>query len=208
MLITDPSFADELTVRRVAAVASSLPRGACLLQMRDKKRDERSLRLFAWQLRSVADAFGLPLIVNGQASLARDVGAAGVHLGREAGTVAHARSVLGRPSWISVAAHTDDDVRRARDDGADAVLVSPVFETQSRAPGGGRKEPRGLECLRSARQLAGATMRVFALGGITALTARSCADAGADGVALTRALLSAPEPGREARAIHDVWAHR
>ena len=153
-------------------------------------------------------ARGAWLVVNGRADVARDVGAEGVHLGGGAGRVADARSILKGSAWISVAAHTDADVARAREEGADGVLVSPVFSTQSRTADGQRKEPRGVDCLRSARLSAGAELAIYALGGVTAASARACLAAGADGVALTRALLGAREPGREARAIHDVWAHR
>jgi thiamine-phosphate pyrophosphorylase len=208
MLITDPSFADEPTVRCVAAVAASLPPGALVVQIRDKKRTDASLRLFAWQLRAVTRARGAWLVVNGRAALARDVGADGVHLGGGAGSVADARGILKRSAWVSVAAHTDSDVARAREEGADGVLVSPVFSTQSRTADGQQKKPRGLGCLRSARLVAGAELPIYALGGVTAGSARACCAAGADGVALTRALLGAQDPGREARAIHDVWAHR
>ena len=208
LLITDPSFADEPTVRCVAAVAASLPPGALVVQIRDKKREDASLRLFAWQLRVVTRARGAWLVVNGRADLARDVGAEGVHLGGGAGSVADARGTLKGPAWISVAAHTDADVARAREEGADGVLVSPVFSTQSRTADGKHKRPRGLACLRSARRFAGPELSIYALGGVTAASARACFAAGADGVALTRALLSAQEPGREARTIHDVWARR
>jgi thiamine-phosphate pyrophosphorylase len=206
MLITDPGFADEPTVRCVTTVAAALPPGAFVVQIRDKTRALGSLRLLAWQLRVVTAAHGASLVINGRAELARDVGADGVHLGRGAGSVAQARAVLRRASWISVAAHSDDDVARAREDGADAVLVSPVFPTQSGAFEGRRKEARGLGCVRSARHLAGANLHVYALGGVAAASARACFAAGADGAAVTRALLAAQDPGREARAIHDVWA--
>lgn len=206
MLITDPGFADDPTVRCVAAVAAALPPGALVVQIRDKRRALGSLRLVAWQLRVVTAAHGASLVINGRAELARDVGANGVHLGGGAGSVAQARAVLGA-SWISVAAHSDEDVARAREDGADAVLVSPVFPTRSRALDGSRKQARGLSCVRSARHIAGADLHVYALGGVTAASARACSASGADGVALTRGLLAARDPGREARAIHDVWAH-
>jgi thiamine-phosphate pyrophosphorylase len=208
MLITAPAFADELTVKRVAEIAASLPLRGLVVQLRDKRRVRTSLRVFAWQLRTVTRAYGARLVVNGHVDIAREVGADGVHLGQGSGSVAAARLVLGRASWISVAAHTDHDVSLAREQGADAVLVSPVFVTQSGAVDGRRKTPRGLSCIRSARQCAGRELLVYALGGVSAATARACASSGADGIALTSGLLGAHDPGREARAIHDVWARR
>ena len=74
---------------------------------------------------------GALLVVNGDAGLARDVGADGVHLGGGAGDVGGGAVARGSPAWVSVAAHSDDDVTAARDgEGADAVLVSPVFATR------------------------------------------------------------------------------
>lgn len=208
MLITSPAFGDDIIAERVAVIASSLPAGALVVQLRDKVRAQTSFRLFAWQLRRVTKACGARLVVNGRLDVARDVGADGVHLGNGAGRADDARRVLGPASWISVAAHSAEDVTAARAEGADAVLVSPVFMTQSDAKDGRRKTPRGLECIRSARLRAGPELLVYALGGVSAATAQACADAGADGVAVTRALLSADDPAREARAIHDVWARR
>ncbi len=206
MLVTDPAFGDEVIVRCVEQVARAVPRGTFCVQLRDKRRLRESLRVFAWRLRTVTRAVGATLVLNGQPALARDVGADGVHLGRAGGTVSAARAVFPR-AWISVAAHSDDEVRKAAADGADAVLVSPVFGT--RAPGslGIPKEGRGLGAVRAARALAGRAS-VYALGGVDAGNAAACRAAGADGVAVMRALLAAEAPARAARAIHDVVARR
>jgi thiamine-phosphate diphosphorylase len=210
VLVTDPSFGDDTIVRCSEAAAAAVPRGAFCVQLRDKRRSVASLRLFAWRLRIVTQKAGALLVLNGHSRLARDVGADGVHLGRGAGNVADARSILGRHGWISVAAHADDDVRRAAGDGADAVLVSPIFAT--RAPSssgpGPAKQPRGVGALRAAHAIAGARLSVIALGGVTLERVRSCADAGAEGVAVLRALLASHQPGAVARAIHDVLAPR
>jgi thiamine-phosphate diphosphorylase len=210
LLITDPAFGDDTIVRCSAAAAAALPPGALCVQLRDKHRAVPSLRLMARRLRIVTQEAGALFVLNGPPRLARDVGADGVHLGGGAGSVVDARAILGRAAWISVAAHTDDDVRRATSEGADAVLVSPVFATRPPSPHGfgAEKRPRGLEALRAARAIAGSRPAVFALGGVTLDRVRSCADAGADGVAVLRALLASHQPGVLARAIHDVLAPR
>jgi thiamine-phosphate pyrophosphorylase len=151
---------------------------------------------------------GASLVVNGDPRLARDVGADGVHLGGDAGTVADARAICGRSSWVSVAAHSNAAVQRGADDGADAVLVSPVFPTRPPSPLDPAKTGRGLDAVRGARILVGNRCAVYALGGVTPDNAAACAAAGADGVALIRALLASAEPARVARAIHDGLASR
>jgi thiamine-phosphate pyrophosphorylase len=214
LLVTDPSFGDEPILRCVAAAAGALPPGALGVQLRDKARPIVSLRTFALALRTVTRRAGAWLIVNGDARLARDVGADGVHLGGDAiGAVGvpGARAAFGRKTWISVAAHSDEDVRRAAADGADAVLVSPIFPTRPPSPRSESKRGRGLDALRSARAAAGpahSALQVYALGGITPERVARCVDAGADGVAVLRALLASDRPAAVARAIHDALPAR
>jgi thiamine-phosphate diphosphorylase len=208
LLITDPAFADETILRCVDAAARALPSGAFGVQLRDKRRPVASLRMLALALRVVTRKHGAWLVVNGDALLARDVGADGVHLGRDAGDVAAARAAFGRRTWVSVAAHSDDEARRALHDGADAALVSPIFPTRPPSPTAAPKLVRGLDALRSARAAVGARLRLYALGGVTPERAAGCAAAGAYGVAVLRALLGSPRPAEVARALHDALPGR
>ena len=205
ILVTDPAFGDDGIVACVEAVARALPADALCVQLRDKLRPVVSLRVFASRLRLVTRANGAKLVVNGNVKLARDIGADGVHLGKGAGSVARAREILPR-AWVSVSAHSDGAVRRGMEDGADAVLVSPVFPSRPPSVYAGAKEGRGMGALRSAHAVAAGRMLVYALGGVDADNAGACAEAGADGVAVVRALLASPEPGRVARAMHDALA--
>jgi thiamine-phosphate pyrophosphorylase len=211
ILVTDPAFGDDGIVRCVEAAGGALPWGSFCVQLRDKHRPVVSLRVFASRLRLVTRAVSASLVINGDARLARDVGADGVHLGRDAGTVKEARAICGARAWISVSAHSDGGVRRAIRDGADGVLVSPVFPSRPPSVVAPAKEGRGLEALRNAHALAleaPAHIAIYALGGVDADSTRACSEAGADGVAVVRALLASLEPARVARAMHDALAGR
>ncbi len=111
---------------------ASSPRGWLAVQLRDKERAQVSLRVFASRLRLVTRRLHAWLFINGDAKLARDVGADGVHLGRGSGTVQSARAVCRPETLVSVAVHSDDDVRRALEEGADAALVSPDISDSPR----------------------------------------------------------------------------
>lgn len=206
ILITDPAYGDDAIVRCVEAAGRALPPGALCVQLRDGRRPPVGLRVFASRLRGVTRAVGASLVVNGEPRVARDVGADGVHLGRGAGGVADARSAFGRRAWVSVAAHSDDDVRRALGDGADAVLVSPVFPTRPPSPLAQAKEARGEAALRSARAIAPAGLLIYALGGVTPDRAPGCLAAGADGFAVIRALLDGVDPAGVARGLAGLVA--
>jgi thiamine-phosphate pyrophosphorylase len=208
ILITDPAFGDDGIARCVEIVGRALPAGSLCVQLRDKQRAIVSLRVFASRMRLVTRSVGAALVINGDAALARDVGADGVHLGRGAGTVEQARATCGSRTWVSVSSHSDGAVRRAVRHGADAVLVSPVFPSRPPSVLAAEKEGRGLDALRSARDIADGKTAVYALGGVDADNTRACAEAGADGVAVVRALLASPEAARVAKAMHDALAAR
>jgi thiamine-phosphate pyrophosphorylase len=217
VLVTDRSYGDDVIVRCVRAAAAAMPAGWLAVQLRDKARARVSLRVFAAELRAVTRELGAALVINGDAEIARDVGADGVHLGGGAGpagegprqstrSVASAKATMQRPTWVSVAAHTDEEVRRAAAEGADAVLVSPVYDST------GKKKGRGVEVVREARRILSAAsernkrVSVVALGGVDAARAGECMAAGADAVAVVRALLGTGEPFRSASALHDALA--
>lgn len=145
-----------------------------------------------------ARAAGVSVIASVLPDVMREKRLDGIHLG--GALRAHlrtAREELGPDAWISVPAHTDEEVEVARRDGASAVYVSPIFETPGKGP------PRGLRAIRRARELAGG-MLVYALGGVDASNAEACAGAGADGVAVIRAVLDAASPPRALEALAEA----
>jgi thiamine-phosphate pyrophosphorylase len=208
-LVTDPLYDDDRIVHAVDVVGTALGRGVLGVQLRDKKRDLVAKRLLASRLRLVTRARGALFIVNADARLARDVGADGVHLGGDAGTIAAARAVCGARAWVSIAAHGDEAVRAAVRERANAVLVSPIFpttsgagESETRMKAARTKRPRGVEAIESARAIVGtAPVAIYALGGVVPSFAGECIRAGADGVAVIRALLAADDPAAEAQAF-------
>jgi thiamine-phosphate pyrophosphorylase len=92
-----------------------------------------------------------------------------------------------RPDGIGIvtaAAHSLEALDRAAAAGADAALLSPVFQTGSHpdAPALGASEFARLSGL--------ARIPVYALGGITAETVPAIAESGAAGIAVTGAFAS------------------
>jgi thiamine-phosphate pyrophosphorylase len=199
VLVMDAARPLERHARAIRAAASALGAGALAFQLRDKDAGPEALARAARSLRAVTREAGALLLVNGDACVAIEAGADGVHV-PGGGSVSTARRALGASALVTAAAHADDDVRRARDEGADAVLVSPIFETPGKGP------PRGPDALARARAIAGDALGVYALGGVDAARAASCAAAGADGVAVIRALLDAADPAEVARALAAPFA--
>jgi thiamine-phosphate pyrophosphorylase len=163
-----------------AGVMARLPRGAGVVYRAFGAPDAVAQ---GRRLVRVARRRGLMLLAGADAGLAASIGADGVHLPER--TAARARGLRRlRPHWIvTCAAHSPAAIVRARRAGADAVFVSPVFESASPSAG------RPLGALRFAQMVRGARLPVFALGGVSAKTARRLAGLGAAGLAAVDALL-------------------
>ncbi len=87
------------------------------------------------------------------------------------------------PLWlITVAAHGEAAARRARLRGADAVVISPVFESRSPSAGPALGPARLASLVRRTKR------PVYALGGVNAMTAARLIGSGAAGIAAVEAL--------------------
>jgi thiamine-phosphate diphosphorylase len=200
ILVTDSTYSDQRVVEVVEACSRALPKGAFAVQLRDRKKDDTELRAFAERLRIVTKDHGAIFLINGHAKLARDVGADGVHLGGSDVRVSEARAEFGADGdalFVTIAAHSDQAVKLGSKDGANGALVSAIFASPGKAVG------RGVDALRTARVSAPKGFAIYALGGVDRTNAHDCFLAGADGVAMIRALLLASDPAADARAIHD-----
>ncbi|WP_394848995.1 thiamine phosphate synthase [Pendulispora brunnea] len=199
LLITDPSYA-AAHVDAVVAVVSGALGPLFAVQLRDKGASAGDLRMRAVALRALTRAGGASFIVNGSPELAAEVGADGVHLpgfAQDPSILGRARAIVGPSGTLYVPVHTRHEVLLARDGGADALLVSPIFDSPGKGPA------RGVAALAEARALA--PLSIYALGGIDASHVAACHRAGADGVAIIRALLDAPDPVATARALISPW---
>jgi thiamine-phosphate pyrophosphorylase len=184
--IVQISALDVVPLEEIAARiarASSAPE-RFWVQLRDPELDGRRLFEVGLELRRLTRAAGCRLMVNDRLDVAALVEADGVHLGRRSVAVADARRLLGAGVWVSASAHDDAELDRAAAEGADAVLLSPIFASPGKGP------PLGLEALERARKRLPRAIELVALGGVTAESAAGCLAAGADGLASIRADLT------------------
>lgn len=178
----------------VEALRAACEAGVRAVQLREKDLSPREVFELAEEVQAVLRPGGARLFINDRADVARAAGAAGVHLPENGLPVGAARRALGPEGLVGVSTHDPDGARRAEDAGADFVAFGPVFFTPSKAVYGPPVGLGGLEAV--ARRVA---IPVFAIGGVRPGRARPCLDAGARGVAVISAVLSAPEPGATVR---------
>ncbi|MDW8478904.1 MAG: thiamine phosphate synthase [Xanthomonadales bacterium] len=175
----------------LARLEDLLPRGVALLQYRDKRSAPEERRRRAASLAALCSRHGVPLIVNDDPGLAAEVGAAGVHLGRDDPDPAAARALLGPRAIIGVSCYDDlERGRRAASAGADYLAFGSIFPSATK-PGAARA---GIGLLEAARRAF--ALPLCAIGGITPANAAAVRAAGADLLAVISSVFAAASPER------------
>ena len=176
-------------------VEAAVRAGAGMVQLREKGRSDAELLRRALAVRELTARLGALFVVNDRPDIALLARADGVHLGQSDLPVAAARSILGAEALIGVSTHSEAEIDAAERAGAHYIGVGPAFPTRTKDAG----PPLGGEGLR--RLLARTALPAFAIGGIGPATALEAARAGATRVAVSSAVLGAPDPGRAVREI-------
>lgn len=192
-----PDEAD--TVELLRKVRLALLGGARVLQYRNKSADAALRLQQAVALRKLTREFAVPLIINDDATLARQVDADGVHLGGEDGSVATARTLLGSSKLIGVSCYNRLDLaREAVKQGADYVAFGSFFASTVK--------PDAVVATRDLLRQASCELAVpvVAIGGINAQNGALLLEAGANALAVISAVFAAPDIQAAARQFSNL----
>ena len=187
--------------RLTEAVEQAILGGARLIQYRDKSHDDARRLTQARALNELCQHHAVPLIINDDVELAAQVGAAGVHVGKDDSAFAIARARLGGNALIGVSCYDRLDLAlEAVRAGADyvafgAFFPSPTKPTEIRA---------SVALLRKAR--AALNVPIVAIGGITPDNAPLLLDLGADALAVVSAVFAQPDIQAAARRFAALFA--
>lgn len=157
-------------------------------QFRVKGFDQHDAAALAEPLLEICRRHDVAFIVNDSVSLAKRLGADGVHLGQSDGSVCEARDVLGREAQIGVTCHDSRHLAmEAGEAGADYVAFGAFYPTPTKTTDY-RPEP---EILRWWTGIS--PIPCVAIGGITPENARPLVEAGADFMAVSSAVWGSDE---------------
>ena len=205
LLVTDRSLVRERSLE--SALRESVDAGVQAIQLRERDLSTRELLSLAGQIHAMTKSRGVPLIINDRVDLVQALDLDGVHLRASSLPVSVARRVLGPRRLIGVSTHSVKEVQQAGDDGADYVILGPIFETPSKREFGA---PLGLAALADACRRS--SVPVFAIGGMTSKRIAAARDAGASGVAMIGGILGREDVGTATvemqAAVRAAWAPR
>lgn len=183
--ITDRSWLNGRTL--LEQVEETLKGGTTILQIREKDLDEASFKEEALQIKALCQKYNVPLIINDNVMLAKDIDADGVHIGQDDLALERARHILGPDKIIGVSAHNLEEAKKAYENGADYLGVGAMFSTNTK---------------QDATDVSFATLReictlvdlpVVAIGGINQENIIQLTGSGIDGVAIISAIFASDD---------------
>jgi thiamine-phosphate diphosphorylase len=175
---------------------AALRGGVDLVQWRSKQPDDAAFR----RCRDLCAAREAPLVVNDDVMLAVRGRAHGVHLGQEDAPPEVARRLVG-DAWVGVSTHDLEQIAAAARAGADYVGFGPCHPTATKGYEQGLPPALVEEAARTC------PLPLFAIGGITVENLPALQQLGVQRIAVSRAVLQAPDPAAAAAALRErLWA--
>jgi len=182
---------------------NALAGGTRLVQYRSKTMNEELRREQAHSLAHLCREYEVPLLINDHIDLALEVGADGVHLGREDVPISQARLKLGHEKIIGISCYNElESAIEAERSGADYVAFGAFFTSVTKLD----TVPASIDLLQQGNLQI--SIPIVAIGGINSDNALELISAGADAVAVSSALFGARDIRSEADKLSGLFKLR
>ena len=189
------------------SIQLALEGGCRWIQLRMKDATDDEVRPIAIKAQQLCRHYNAKFIIDDRVALVRELGADGVHLGKNDMPIREARQILGPDFIIGGTANTFEDAKAHYEASADYIGCGPFrFTTtkQKLAPVLGLDGYR--QIIRKLRA-ANITIPVVAIGGITKDDIPAILQTGITGIALSGTVLRADDPIAEMKHIINIINH-
>jgi thiamine-phosphate pyrophosphorylase len=176
-----------------------LTAAAPAIQLRERDLSARELVTLALELQVVTASRRSQLLINDRIDVALALEGVGIHLRNNSLPVSVARQVLGTQRLLGISVHAVEEAVQVESQGADYIVLGPIYETPSKQMFG---PPLGIHTLERACRLV--RLPIIGIGGVTAARAREMRRAGAFGVAVITAVLGAADVESATRELLDA----
>ncbi|WP_270440343.1 thiamine phosphate synthase [Acidaminococcus provencensis] len=170
-----------------AAVEEALKAGVTLVQLREKEASWEELLAKGKRVKALCDRYGVPLLIDDNIAAAKEIGAAGVHLGQEDAAIEKARQELGPDAVVGISAHNVAEATEAQRRGADYLGAGALYPT------GSKKDAKLLPAQTFRAIVAAVQIPVVGIGGIHEDQYAQVLELGASGCAMISGILGAAD---------------
>lgn len=180
--VTDQHWVGKQTF--IDQIREALAGGITCLQLREKDLPDDQFLAEAQQIKTLCDSYHVPLIINDNVQIAKQVDAAGVHIGQSDTKLQIARDILGPHKIIGVSAHTIQEALDAQQGGSDYLGVGAIFTTNS------KKDAEMVSSSELYKICHTVTIPVVAIGGITDQNLEQLKGTGIQGISVISAIFA------------------
>lgn len=185
------------------SIRMALLGGCRWVQLRMKDVTDDEVRPIAIEAQRLCRDSGATFIIDDRVWLCQELGADGVHLGKNDMPIGEARRVLGGDFIIGATANTFDDVKSHYEAGADYVGCGPFRFTTTKEKLSPILGLEGYEAIVSRMRTEGIELPLVAIGGIEVDDIPAILATGVTGIALSGAVLRAAYPVERMKEIID-----
>jgi len=196
-LVTDRSLSLGRPLETV--VEEAVKGGVTMVQLREKDASTQDFYNMAMRLKSILKPCNVPLIINDRLDIALACDAEGLHIGQKDMPYTVARKLLGKDKIIGLSVESVEDAIEANNLDVDYIGISPVFSTLTKTD---TATALGLEGIREITRISGHPG--VGIGGINQTNAQDIIQAGANGISVVSAIMSAPDPRQSARQLKEI----
>ena len=193
-LLTDRHNTSQRPLTSVISQAAEA--GVRLIQIREKDLDTRQTIELIQTLKPLITQYQGKVLLNDRVDLAIALDADGVHLRSDSLPLPLARRMMGNDKLIGISTHSVRDAQKAEDEGADFVVLGPIYDTPSKRIHG---SPLGLDTLEAACQAC--RIPIFAIGGMKPEHVHDVMSSGAYGIAVISSILQAADVPRRTQHL-------
>jgi thiamine-phosphate pyrophosphorylase len=186
-LVTDRSLSLGRPLEYI--VEEAVKGGVGMVQLREKDCTTREFYLQAVALKACLKPYNIPLIINDRLDIALACDAEGLHIGQTDLPCSVARKILGKDKIIGLSVENVQDALDANTLDIDYIGISPVFTTPTKTD---TATELGLAGIREISSLS--KHPCVGIGGIHFDNAQKVIQAGADGISVVSAIMSAADP--------------
>lgn len=172
--------------------------GVTLFQLREKHLTKEAFLREAQELQKICENYRIPLIINDAVDIAKEIGAAGVHVGLSDMGIEKAREILGPDAIVGGSAHNVAEALAAQAAGADYIGCGAVFGSTTKTDVTALTREELCAICRAV------TIPVVAIGGITAENLPQLSGSGIAGAAVISALFAQPDIAAAARHMRQL----
>lgn len=188
----------------ISGTHAVLEGGCRWVQLRMKEAPDEEFLRVGREVGRLCRQYGATFLLDDRVHLVAELGADGVHLGKNDMPPSEARRLLAEGKIIGATANTFEDIERAVAEGADYIGLGPFRFTQTKRNLSPILGLEGYRQILTRCRTTGINLPVVAIGGITAADIAGILATGVSGIALSGALLGAQDPSEETRKIVDI----